>query len=261
MSADYKFILYDVADNIASITLNRPPVNAIHLAMTEEYFDALSRADNDSDVKVIILSGAGKGLSAGADLRYLKEFGTDEMAAFLEKFYVEQVERVRGLTKPIIASVHGFAREGACTMAFTCDMVVASDDASFGYPGVPNLAAPPGMHVWHLQRLLGRMRAAELILTGDPIEAVEAGRLGLVTKVVPRADLEMETRKLASRLAAMSPLALRVTRDLIYEMENMDFADVPRRALEATSGAFASNDSLEARRAFNEKRKPVWTGT
>ena len=74
-------------------------------------------------------------------------------------------------------------------MAFTCDMVVASDDSSFGYPGVPNLAAPPGMHVWHLQKLIGRMRAAELILTGDPIDAAEAGRLGLVTKVVPQAEL------------------------------------------------------------------------
>ncbi len=260
MTDIYKYLLYEVSEGIASITLNRPPVNAIHEAMTDEYFEALERADNDEDVKVIILSGKGKGLSAGADLKYLQAFGTDEMANFLEKFYVEQVRRVRSLSKPIIASVHGYAREGACTMAFTCDMVVASDDSSFGYPGVPNLAAPPGMHVWHLQKLIGRMRAAELILTGDPIGASEAGRLGLVTKVVPRAELESATRSLGLRLAAMSPLALKITRDLIYEMENMDFKDVPRRALEATSGAFASEDSKEARRAFNEKRASIWKG-
>lgn len=260
MTRTYDFLHYDVSEGIASITLDRPPVNAIHEAMTDEYFDALERADKDETVKVIVLAGKGRGLSAGVDLKYLESFGTGEMARFLERFYVEQVERVRGLSKPIIASVHGFAREGACTMAFTCDMIVAADDASFGYPGVPNLAAPPGMHVWHLQKLLGRMRAAELILTGDPIGAEEAGRLGLVTKVVPRADLDSETRRLALRLAQMSPLALRITRDLIYEMENMDFKDVPRRALEATSGAFASEDSKEARRAFNEKRKPVWKG-
>ena len=260
MTGTYDFLHYDVSEGIASITLDRPPVNAIHEAMTDEYFDALERADKDETVKVIVLAGRGRGLSAGVDLKYLESFGTGEMARFLERFYVEQVERVRGLSKPIIASVHGFAREGACTMAFTCDMIVAADDASFGYPGVPNLAAPPGMHVWHLQKLLGRMRAAELILTGDPIGAEEAGRLGLVTKVVPRADLDSETRRLALQLAQMSPLALRITRDLIYEMENMDFKDVPRRALEATSGAFASEDSKEARRAFNEKRKPVWKG-
>ena len=259
MTSDYKFLHYDVSEGIASIKLDRP-VNAIHEAMTDEYFDALDHADRDDAVKVIVLSGDGKGLSAGADLKYLAGFGTDEMARFLEKFYIEQVERVRGLSKPIIAAVHGYAREGACTMAFTCDMVVASDDSSFGYPGVPNLAAPPGMHVWHLQKLIGRMRAAELILTGDPIDAAEAGRLGLVTKVVPRAELESKTRELAKRLAAMSPLALKVTRDLIYEMENMDFKDVPRRALKATSGAFDSEDSKEARRAFNEKRAPVWKG-
>ena len=260
MTRDYKFLHYDVSEGIASIKLDRPPVNAIHEAMTDEYFDALDHADRDDAVKVIVLSGDGKGLSAGADLKYLAGFGTDEMARFLEKFYIEQVERVRGLSKPIIAAVHGYAREGACTMAFTCDMVVASDDSSFGYPGVPNLAAPPGMHVWHLQKLIGRMRAAELILTGDPIDAAEAGRLGLVTKVVRRAELESKTRKLAKRLAAMSPLALKVTRDLIYEMENMDFKDVPRRALKATSGAFDSEDSKEARHAFHEKRAPVWKG-
>ena len=117
MTDEYRFLHYDVSDGIASIELDRPPVNAIHEAMTDEYFDALARADHDDAVKVLILSGRGKGLSAGADLRYLEAFGTQEMAAFLEKFYVQQVERVRGLTKPIIASVHGFAREGACTMA------------------------------------------------------------------------------------------------------------------------------------------------
>ncbi len=260
MTRGYKYLHYEVTEGIASITLDRPPVNAIHEAMTDEYFDTLQRADDDKDIKVVVLSGKGKGLSAGADLKYLAAFSTDEMARFLEKFYVEQVERVRGLSKPIIAAVHGYAREGACTMAFTCDMVVASDDASFGYPGVPNLAAPPGMHVWHLQKLIGRMRAAELILTGDPIDAKEAGRLGLVTKVVPRAKLADETKKLAKRLATMSPIALKVTRDLLYEMENMDFKDVPRRALMATSGAFDSEDSKEARRAFNEKRAPVWKG-
>ncbi len=258
--SDYQHIEYAVRNRVATITLDRPPVNLIDEALTLEYFDALARADTSDDVGVIVLNGRGKGLSAGVDIRMMESFGTEEMAQFVQRFYVEQVERVRALSKPIIASVHGFAREGACTMAFTCDMVIAADDATFGYPGVPNLAAPPGMHVWHLQRLLGRMRATELILTGDPIGAEEAGALGLVTRVVPRADLEAETERLAGRLAALSPLALKVTRDLIYEMEDMPFAEVPRRAARAISEAFASEDSLEARRAFNEKRPAVWTG-
>ena len=89
MTSDYKFLHYDVSEGIASIKLDRPPVNAIHEAMTDEYFDALDHADSDDAVKVIVLSGEGKGLSAGADLKYLAGFGTDEMARFLEKFYIE----------------------------------------------------------------------------------------------------------------------------------------------------------------------------
>ncbi len=258
---ELKRIRYSVGDGIASITIDNPPLNLLNRQVTLEYFDALERADSDPEVRVIVLSGAGKGLSAGVDIRMMETFNSSDMKAFLSLFYVEMVKRVRALSKPIIAAVHGYAREGACTLAFTCDMVIASDDADFGYPGVPNLAAPPGMHVWHLQRLLGRMKAAELILTGDPISAKEADRLGLLTKVVPRNELETETMRLASRLAEMSPLALRSTRELMYRMETMDFAHVPATALDAVALAFDSEDSREARKAFNEKRKPVWKGT
>ena len=260
MSGDYEFLRYEVQDRIATISLDRPPVNAIHEAMTLEYFDALARADAEPEVRALVLRGEGRGLSAGDDLAYLESFGQAEMARFVELFYVQQVERVRALHKPIIASVHGFAREGACTMAFVCDMVICADDATFGYPGISALAAPPGMHVWILQRLIGRMRAAELILTGEPIDAETAGRLGLVTRVVPRIALEAEARALAGKLAALSPLALERTRSLVFEMEDMPFSQVPARAARAISEAFDSQDSREARRAFREKRPPVWQG-
>ncbi len=256
----FEKIRYSANDGIAEITLDHPPLNLLDRQITLEYFDALAMADSDPDIRVIVLAGAGRGLSAGVDIRMMESFNSSDMKNFLSLFYVEMVNRVRALTKPIIAAVHGYAREGACTLAFTCDMVIASDDADFSYPGVPNLAAPPGMHVWHLQRLLGRMKAAELILTGDPISAQEADRLGLVTRVVPRAELHSATMKLASRLAEMSPLALRSTRELMYRMETMDFAHVPATALDAVSLAFDSEDSREARKAFNEKRKPVWKG-
>ena len=145
--------------------------------MTQEYHDALRRADTDTNARVIILSGAGDGLSGGVDLKYIEEFDSTEMKDFLRLFYVDTFNLVRSLRKPILAAVHGYAREGACTLAFTCDMIIASEDADFGYPGLANLAAPPGMHVWILQRLIGRMKAAELIFTGKPIEATEAERM------------------------------------------------------------------------------------
>lgn len=257
---NYQTLIYSVNDSIAEITLNRPPLNLIDRDLTLEYHSALKAADNDPAVKVIILAGNGKGLSGGVNLKYLESFDSIQMKDFLRLFYVDTLSIVRSLSKPIIASVHGFAREGACTLAMGCDMIVAADNSDFGYPGVPNLAGPPGMHVWFLQRLIGRMRAAELIFTGEPISAIEAERLGLITKVVAADRLREETRLLANKIAKMSPLALKKARDLLYQMEDMKFADVPEAALESLSSSFDSEDSKEARKAFLEKRDPVWKG-
>ena len=256
----YKTLRYEVDQQIAEIIFDRPPANLIDRVSTLEYHAALKAAAADPDIRVVLISGSGKGLSGGVDLTYLQSFGAAEMEDFLRLFYVETLRVVRGLGKPIIAAVHGYAREGACTLAFACDMILAADDADFGYPGVPNLAAPPGMHVWFLQKLIGRMRAAELIFTGEPIDAIEAARLGLITRTVPARELGAEAKRLASKIASMSPLALKRTRELLYQMEDMSFAEVPAVALEAVSSAFDSEDSKEARNAFLEKRKPAWTG-
>lgn len=258
MTTSFEHLRYSVEDGIAEIRLDRPPLNLIDLDLTHEYLAALDRANSDQAARVIVLSGEGKGLSAGVDIKVLRDYDSAQMREFVELFYVEQVRRVRGLSKPIMAAVQGFAREGACTMAFSCDMVVAADDATFGYPGVPNLAAPPGMHVWHLQQLLGRMKAAWLILSGQPFSADEADRHGMVTRVVPRDELMTTTRAMARTLADLSPRALRDTRNLMYQMESMDFSRVPEVAADAISSAFDSADSLEARQAFLEKRAPVW---
>ena len=260
MTETYEFILYEAKDGIAEIVLDRPPLNLIHRDMALEYLAALERADKDDSVRVVVLSGAGKGLSGGMDLKHAKEFGSDAMQDFLRVFYVEQMQRCRAMTKPMIAMVHGFAQEGGCTMAYGCDMVIASDDAKFGYPGVPNAGIPPGMHVWFLQRIIGRIKAAELIYTGKTISAAEAERVGIITRTVPKDQLRGETMKLASEIAALSPYTLKITREFMYAIEDEPFANVPEKALKVVSDAFGSEDSLEARRAFNEKHKPQWKG-
>ncbi len=260
MTDTYEHIRYAVTDGIAEITLDRPPLNLVHKPMTLEYFGALEAADADPDVRAVVLSGAGKGLSGGMDLKHAKEFGAEAMEDFLRMFYVEQMRRCRAMTKPMIAMVHGFAQEGGCTMAFGCDMIIAADNAKFGYPGVPNAGIPPGMHVWFLQRIIGRMKAAELIYTGKSISATEAERLGIITRAVPRDELHLETMKLAAEVAAMSPYTLKITREFMYAVEDLPFSEVPEAALKVVSDAFGSEDSLEARRAFNEKRNPVWKG-
>jgi len=260
MLKEYENLVYKRENAIATIILHRPPLNLIDRKMVLEYLDVLDLAEGDPEVKVIILKGSGKGLSGGLDIRLVREIGSAEMRSFLDLFYVQMTTRVRALNKPIIASVHGYAREGACTLAFACDMIVASDDATFGYPGVPNLAAPPGMHTWYLQRLMGRMKAAELIFTGEDINALEAERGGLITKVVPMDELEAQTFKLASKIAEMSPLALKVTRDMFYKVEDMEFKKVSQLAVDTVAVCFDSEDSREARMAFTEKRRPIWKG-
>lgn len=188
------------------------------------------------------------------------QFESADMEQFLRLFYVETLRIVRGLSMPVIAAVHGYVREGACTLAFACDMVIAADDADFGYPGVPNLAGPPGMHVWFLQRLIGRMRAAELIFTGEPISAKEAYQLGLITRVVPSTELTSATEELALKLCQMSPLALKRTRDLMYQMEDMPFKDVPEAALQALSAAFDSEDGKRQGLRLSKNESPNGRG-
>ena len=251
---------YSVNDGIAHIIFDKPPLNLIDEELTLEYHAALRQAESDGTAKVIVVSGKGKGLSGGLDIKFVESFEQSEMKDFLRLFYVETLAICRNLSKPMITMVHGFAREGACTLAFAGDLVIAADNSDFGYPAVPNLAGPPGMHVWFLQRLIGRMKAAELIFTGEPISATEAANLGLITRVVPAEQLETATRTLALKIASMSPLALKRTKKLLYEFDDMNFDQVPELALEALSSAFNSDDSKEARKAFREKRKPKWTG-
>jgi len=256
--APYSGLRYRVAEGIAHIVLDRPPLNLIDEALTREYHHALQQAEADPDCRVIILSGSGKGLSGGLDIKFVEAFEQEEMEKFLRLFYVDTLAICRSLSKPLITMVQGYAREGACTLAFAGDLIIAADNSDFGYPAVPNLAGPPGMHVWFLQRLIGRMKAAELIYTGEPISALDASSMGLITKTVPAASLEAETLSMAAKIAAMSPLAIKRTRKLLFKMEDMVFSEVPDVALKALSEAFSSEDSKEARLAFREKRPPNW---
>ncbi len=155
--------------------------------------------------------------------------------------------------------MNGPALEAGCTIAFACDMIVAADTASLGYPGLA-VGVPPGSHIWHAQRIVGRMKAAQMIFTAEPIGAVEAERIGLITKVVPADKLEEETLRLASRIASMSPALLKITRELFYRVENMDYWTAIKTIADTVSLSFDTMDSKEGRRAFVEKRKPVWQG-
>src|SRR5882724_6982709 len=203
---------YDVSDQIAEISLARPPVNALSLAMLEQLIAALQRAAADETIRAVVLTSAlTHRFSAGLDLRGLLGKPTAEVRRLLDKLYVELVDAQSNLGKPSIAAVGGAARGGGMTLAISCDVILAGESATFGYPEI-DLALVPAIHFVHLPRIVGRHRAFELLFSGRTFGAQEAFSLGLVSRVVPDEKLRDAAREMAATFAAKPPAALRLAR-------------------------------------------------
>ena len=216
---------YEVRERVAIITLNRPHVlNAINRALADELLEALEAADLDESVRVVVLRGAGRAFSAGADLKE-RATSTDVerdpekiIAGFRRGFAYMKIWE---MSKPVIASVHGYCLAGACQMVGVCDLTIASDDAVFGEPEV-KFVNPILLPITPL--LLGLKKSKEFLYLGEPIDAREAERLGMVNRVVPRAALEQETWALAQKIAALPPGAIQLNKraiNRIWELMGM----------------------------------------
>ena len=243
------------------VTINRPSkLNALNTQTLTELGLVLDAASTDDGVRALVLTGAGeKAFVAGADIEELsvqtpvtgREHARKGQALF---------DRIERLGKPVIAAVNGFALGGGCELAMACTMRLAADTAKFGQPEI-NLGLIPGYAgSQRLPRLVGRGRALELLLTGNPIGADEAFRIGLVNRVVPAAQLLTEAKALAQLLAGKAPVAVRYILDAVAGGLEMSFADA--QTYEATLfGLVATTDDMrEGTRAFLEKRKPTFTG-
>lgn len=258
----YANLLYEKEGPLAIITVNRPEVrNALNRATMEELEAALLEAENDEEVRVVILTGAGdRAFIAGADLNEMVARDTISELGPVNRQRRRVAERLEGMAKPTIAAVNGFALGGGCELATACTIRVASESAKFGQPEV-NLGIIPGLGgTQRLARLVGKGRALELILTADIIDANEAYRIGLVNKVVPAAELMTVAKALGTKLAEKPPIALRAAKDAV----NLGYdLDLPA-ALELENRLFAlcmgTDDKAEGVAAFLEKRKPVWKG-
>lgn len=246
---------------VVVITISRPQVlNALDTRTLSELDLALAELEADASVRVVIVTGAGeKSFVAGADIGELAALTTDQARAQAARGQAV-FARLERLGKPVIAAINGFALGGGCELAMACTLRVAAEHARLGQPEI-NLGLIPGYGgTQRLPRLVGRGVALELLLSGRPITAAEALRVGLVNRVVPGAELQAEVRRLATELAAKAPLACRAIIDAVQHGLEMPGAE--GQALEATlfGLTFATRDMREGVAAFLEKRSPTFRG-
>jgi enoyl-CoA hydratase len=257
----YQNLLIERDEAVAIVTFNRPHVrNAIDAPTLDALRRAVLDLQRDQDVRVIVLTGAGdKAFVAGADINELAVqtpiTGREHALAGQHVFAL-----IENLGKPVIAAINGYALGGGCELAMACTLRVAADTAKLGQPEITLGILPGYAGTQRLSRLVGKGKAMELVLTGAPIPADEAARIGLVNRVVGKAELMTEVRRLAARLAAQAPIAVRYILSAINQGLEMPFAEAC--VFEATLfGLVAATDDMrEGTRAFLEKRPPVFTG-
>ena len=253
------FVLVDDALPVVRITMNRPAQrNALSTGLMIALAQALAGQAAHPECRVIVLCGAGPVFSAGHDLRELVGRSLDEERAIF-RTCTELMQTIQRIPQPVIASVHGVATAAGCQLVAACDLAIASEAASFATPGVKIglFCATPMVA---LARAIGRKRALEMLLTGQPIDAATAADWGLVNRVVPGDRLEAEVMALAHRIAAASPLTVRTGKNAFYRQIELDQATAYEQMGEVMAAASLTRDAQEGIAAFLEKRPPVWRG-
>jgi enoyl-CoA hydratase/carnithine racemase len=259
--ANYENVLYEVQDYCAWITVNRPDkLNALDRATMTEIAAAAAEALADDDVAVLVLTGAGeKAFVAGADIKEMSAMSAAEAQEFSE-FLQSSLEILERSPKPVVAAVNGFALGGGCELAMACHVRLASDRAKFGQPEV-NLGLIPGAGgTQRLQRIVGRGRALDLILSGDMIDAAEAHRIGLVNRIFPDDGLREGVEAYAKTLRKKSPIALARAIEAIVAGGEISQDEAMRLEAALFGLCFATEDMSEGTKAFLEKRKASFSG-
>ncbi len=262
---EYRSILYKKENGRVTITLNRPrALNALNREMIEELLCAIQEASGDSEIKVLILTGAGRAFCFGADVSAFSRqiaVGTSESGILLLQKAQKVIRLLTGTPKPTIAALNGFATGLGLDLALACDLRVAAQRAKLAEAFISMGLVPDGGGTFFLPRLVGLARAAEMIFTGEPLNASEAERIGLINRVVPNEELAKATENLADKLAKSPSLALGKAKQALWKNlgANLDSALQTEARSQAT--CLASDDHREAVRAFLDKREPVFQGT
>ncbi len=255
---EYQTILTEVHERVGLIRLNRPRAfNALNAQLMQELTDALSAFDADPAIGAIVITGNEKVFAAGADI---KEMAAATAADMLTSGYIDLFDRIRTVSKPIIAAVSGWALGGGFELAMTCDMIVASETAQFGQPEI-NLGIIPGAGgTQRLTRTVGKYLAMEIVLNDRRLKAEEALRFGLVNRVVPVERYLDEALALAQQLAARAPLALRIAKEAVNRALETSLTEGLAYERRVFYLLFATDDQKEGMAAFLEKRQPQWQG-
>lgn len=247
---------FTVEDGIAVITIDRPEVrNAIDLQTAQQLANALNRVDERSDVRAAVLTGTGKIFSAGMDLKAFSATGERPIVAGRGAFGICE----SATAKPLIAAVEGKALGGGFEIALACDLIVAAADAQFGLPEVKRGLVAAAGGVLRLPRAIPQKIALELVMTGEPISAAQAERLGAVNRVVAPGEARAEALRLATAIAANAPLAVRTAKFLVKASVDWQQDELFDRQRPYTDKVRQSADAAEGARAFVEKRAPAWT--
>jgi enoyl-CoA hydratase/carnithine racemase len=264
---EFRYILLEKRDHIARITLNRPDkLNALNEKMFDEIAYALSDIAQDDDMRVVVLTGAGRTFCAGADLReeegekVLREKNAEEIRRNVRRSSRGCIEGLQQLPQPAIAMIRGACVGAGFDLALACDIRIGSEDARFmvAYTRVGMIPGQGG--AWMLARIAGLAKAAELLFTGDFLNAQDAYKWGVLNKVVPDSELEKETMAMAFRIASVPPLANRINKMHLYRMLQMDLPTALDFAAASQPILILSEDSQEAINAFLEKRKATFKG-
>jgi enoyl-CoA hydratase len=255
---DEPLILVEPEGRVGIVRLNRPKVlNALSTALMKELAEALEELDRDEHIGCIVLTGQAKAFAAGADIGEMVDASPFH---FVGNAYFADWQRIRRVEKPIIAAVGGYALGGGNELAMCCDMIIAAESARFGQPEILLGVIPGAGGTQRLIRAVGKGKAMEMILTGDPITAEEALNWGLVNRVVPLEQLEEEALKLAQKIAEKPPLAVKMAKQAILKAQEIPLEQGLLFEQLAFGMLFSTEDQREGMNAFIEKRKAQFKG-
>lgn len=250
----YKHILTELKDGVATLTLNRAPLNWLNIEMMEEVNRFFSSLMNEKTLKLLVVQAAGKAFSVGVDVAdHLGDLAPKMIETFHQMFRL-----MDGLKVPSLAVVNGSALGGGCELALYCDMVIATEKSKFGQPEIQVGVFPP-IAALIFPRIMGRKKAMELILAGDTISAQDAYSLGLVNKVVPEASLAQEVEAFIGKFSKLSGIVLKLTKEAVLAGLNDDL-DQGLKSIEKIylDKLMKTHDAMEGLKSFLEKRKPTW---